>query len=935
MRISQPSFCLLLLLFLSGMGRAQDEKTFKAVVLDSAEKMPIEKCTVTLFHKKGDTKRNTDPKGLVSFILPSDSSTLLFQHVGYREKSVNLLLSKIGKSIDTILLSPADKLMDGIVVKAKVPPVVVRGDTTEFNIDSAMFEPFDVVDDLVRRLPGLEIDAEGKMTFHGKPITRILVDGEDLFGGDPDFSLKKLPAGLVAKIQVMDTKTLEQLFNGTPTDGEDKTLNIKLKGGNKTFGSGDIGAGTSNHLEGNLSVSQFDERRKIAVVGSANTTNNVGFLKQRRGPTSSFGNASTNYSNGWEKIRLNSSYGYSQNGNSNNLYRERTQLITADTSFFSRIRNFSDYNNNSHRFSMGVNWFIDSSSALDLNFSYHTGSSEGESQSSSVTLENGALRNESLNNSSSANNTQSLTGTLTWVKRMNRKGRRFSVNARVNVGEQQNDQLSLSVNTYFKTGLPVSGDTLDRQTKTSSLNRSYHVSLTYIEPITKHLRFDLRGELNVTNSKTNRAIYNLDTISKTAVYDSLYSAAISSSSNTQNLTASLNYTNEKWNVSTGVSTVLQQAVRTLQKDDIQQNLLRYAPSLNATYNLAKGKVLRASFSGNTIQPTIEQLQPVPDNSNPLYVRLGNPNLRTAFSQTYVVAYIANDFSKTDQNSLTLNLAYSPINNQIVNAVYYDEFRRQTSRYINVAGVYSLRSNVSITRNRTEEKKVKGWAASSGLNFGQQVYFQNNNQYYSRNYSTNLTLSFSKRELVVRSTRYNISLTTSVNRNWTPADVKILNTTRLSIAPQIEGGCTLAKFIYATASYRIGYNKLDYHSALRRNDEYSMHQVNSDFRFQVKKNYWVNTTLFYQYNTRVPEGTPKGIVNFNLSATAQVMKGRAQLVFTAVDLFAMSTSLQRTVGENFIEDMQVDNLQNYFTLKFQYNFSRLEKRETRAGRAVQK
>ncbi|RYZ15979.1 MAG: hypothetical protein EOP49_52310, partial [Sphingobacteriales bacterium] len=342
------------------------------------------------------------------------------------------------------------------------------------------------------------------------------------------------------------------------------------------------------------------------------------------------------------------------------------------------------------------------------------------------------------------------------------------------------------------------------------------------EPISKQLRISLRTDLDFNRNSTDRSIYNLDTITKTAMYDSLYSAAIFSSSNTQNLTASLVYNTEKLNISTGLSTVLQQAVRTLQKEAIRQNLLRYSPSVNATYNLAKNKMLRANFSGNTIQPTIEQLQPVPDNSNPLYIRLGNPTLRTAFLQSYSVGYTDNDFSATKQNSFSANLAYSPVSNQIVNAVYYDEFRRQTSRFINVSGVYTLRGNFALSQARRQDKKSNEWSAASGFSYGQQVYFQSNNQYYSRNYSTSLTMAFAKREMAVRSARYGVSLTTSFNRNWTPADTRILNTTRLNIAPQIDAGYSLFDFIYGTASYKVWYNKLDYHSTLRRNDEYSIH-----------------------------------------------------------------------------------------------------------------
>jgi hypothetical protein len=301
-----------------------------------------------------------------------------------------------------------------------------------------------------------------------------------------------------------------------------------------------------------------------------------------------------------------------------------------------------------------MNWFIDSTSSLDMSIAVNYGNSNSKNISTSSTSENGALRNESLNNGISLGTITAISGNMSWMKRLSRSGRRLSVNARTNQGNMNSNQLTQSTNTYFKAGSPVDGDTLDRQTKTINRNNSYGVNLSYVEPISKHLRFDLRADLDVSTSTSDKNIYNLDTVTKEAEYDSTYSTAMSSRNSTQNLTASVNYSSNRWNISSGLSTVMQQAIRTLANDDVQQNLLRYSPSLNATFNLAKQKFLRASFSGNTIQPSIDQLQPVPDNSNPLYIRIGNPTLRTAFAQNYLVSYTANDFSTSGGNTINAN-----------------------------------------------------------------------------------------------------------------------------------------------------------------------------------------------------------------------------------------------------------------------------------------
>ena len=170
---------------------------------------------------------------------------------------------------------------------------------------------------------------------------------------------------MVAKIQVMDTRTLEQLFSGTPSDGEEKTLNIKLKAGNKTFGSGDVTLGTKNQLEGSGNVSQFDGAKRLSLMGTMTTSNKIGLNKIRTGPTSSSTNISANYTNVFNKLRFNSSYAYNDNGNTNSVYRERTQVITTDTSIFTRNGNYSDYNSSGHRANLGLNWAIDPPSTLD------------------------------------------------------------------------------------------------------------------------------------------------------------------------------------------------------------------------------------------------------------------------------------------------------------------------------------------------------------------------------------------------------------------------------------------------------------------------------------------------------------------------------------------------------------------------------------------
>jgi hypothetical protein len=908
---------------------AQEGKIFSGVVMDSLEKTPVEKCSVWLVHEKDSTRKtSTNDKGHFSFRIKNDSSVLHLRHISYNEKTFPLVFSKENTN-DTIWLVPANKQLDDILITASVPPVVIHGDTTEFNIDSSMFEPYDAVEDLVKRIPGLMIDEEGKMTYQGKLITRILVDGEDLFGGDPNFSMKKLPAGMVAKIQVMDTKTLEEIFNGTPVDSDDKTLNIKLKPGNKTFGSAEAMAGTKNQLEANANISQFDKSKRLSAVASKITSNKIGFPKINSAPSSSAANASINYGNTWGGLRMNSSYSYNENGNSNEMYRERTQLITADTSFLTKSGNRSNYESNGHRFNLTSNWLIDSTSNLDANISLSKTKSHSQNSSFSTTSENGSLRNQSFGNSSSTGDYQNFSATMIWLKRFNRKGRSLTINARTVLLDNETNFFTQSTNTYFKGALAVNGDTLHRHTKAINDTRTYSINIAYFEPISRTLRLSIRSDFDFNNSTTNRSIYNLDSITHTATFDSLYSAKIFSSANTQNLGLSLVYNKEKLYITTGFTTVLQQTLRTLQNDDVKQNLLRYAPALSVSYTISKQKSLRVNFSANTSQPNIDQLQPVPDNSNPLFIRLGNPDLRTAFAQDYSASY----HYANGEKSMNAGLSYAPINNQIVNAIYYDEFRKQTSRFINVNGVYAMRGSLTVSKTKREEKKFNTVSLTSSGDYSRNVFFQSNSQYFLRSYSVRTDVAFTKGAQTVRSAGFTIGLGGSFNRNWTPGNTTVLNTARLGVIPKLETSYNFGN-LFISAGYQMWYNKFDYNSTLRKNDEYSIHHFNHRFHLQLMKKVFVQGNVMYQYNTRVPVNTPKGMLTANFSAAANVLKGgQGRITITAADLFGQTSNLRRVVGENFIDDMQINNLRNYYTLRFQYNFNKLERRPQGIKRPV--
>jgi Outer membrane protein beta-barrel family len=914
-------FFLIILLFVAAGTVSAQERSLQLFLKDSLDKTPVENCSVS-FMKPGDSASKkyffSDKQGSILFKTVFDTVIVSTHHHGYVATSRMFVIS--GSSTAYISLLPAIKELEDVIVKSPVPVIRVNKDTTEFNVDSFPVEPYEMVADLLKKLPGLEFDENGKLLFQGKEIDKITVDGEVLFGGDNDFVLNKIPASFLSRIQVMDSRTLEEIFNGTPPDGEKKTLNIKLKPGLMSFANLAAMMGTREQAQLSLTLTQLHGKRRVFSTGSLNSQNRSGSVNN--GPVSVTNSAGINYSDTWGKINFRSSYNYSANKNATDGFFRRQQFITSDSFFLSSTSNFNKGENNLHRGSLGFTWNPDTMNSITVDLGLSFSGNNSVSGSVSESFEQAKIKNLSERYNESGGNRNVFTGTAFWGHRMNKRGRGFTVNWKQTNGINEQIALNRSDNDYYLQGQFDKRDSTDQRIVNNSGYITGQLNLTFTEPLTKYLRLQLRTDISYQLNNSERYTYNKDSTEQYKNYDSLYSNELTSRTRNNVSSVYLYYNNKKLNIFGGFTTNLDQTNRTIKtKDNYKQRQVNYAPAVSATYNIDKTKNLRLSFSGRTVQANLDQMQPLPDNSNPLYIRVGNPGLKNAFVQSFTTGYSQTVNRSEITTMFSVSFSWSPEINSMVNAVSYDAYRRQTSQWINVDRLYSASGNISYSRSFLQNKHYNVLSVTGSNSARRNVYFHTNRMLYTRENNVRANLSLNRRKKLARfSNGFTTSLSFHYGTNQTPEDLNALNSVQTQVSPRTEASYFLFKKIYLTLAYQGGFNYSDFNAMKGNSSRYAQHSVQSTLNYSLKQWFGISTTMAYNKAT----GSLSAIddrLTWNAEANASFFKDRRlYLRLAAYDILNTYNSFSQFAGADFIQQSFTNSLRSYFALHVQYNLS---------------
>jgi hypothetical protein len=903
------------LLLMSYVGFAQNF-TIQGTLKDSIANRALNSATVSLVYANDSSLvsfSRSNEAGVFNFKNVAPANYLIsISYVGYVPKWVPVITGT-EKTVEMGVIYMNDvNTMSTVTVNARRPPVVINGDSVEFNSENFKTAPNAVVEDLLKKMPGMEVDKSGGITVNGKKVTKVFVNGKEFFTGDPMMATKNLPADAVDKIQVYDRKSDQAMFTGIDDGSEETAINLKLKKdrNKSTFGKLSGGAGTPSvfDAQGNVNVINNDEQ--FSTIGGANNTNRQNFSNRNivnfsgggGGRPGAGAGITVNFGGGSGETDANAqgiAETYSIGGNYSNLFNNKKTEFNANlsisdiernnisSSFTQNLTPGNAFNRISNSNSIAGNKQQNFGSTIDHkvtdNFSFRFTPSLGLQQTTNYSedstqtyLTNGNLLNSNTTIASTASDAVNAASTLLLRKKFTKKGRTLSstlsqsFNRSTSTGNQFTEQLSYINNKITNDSI------LDQQNTRKGENSTYSANLIYTEPLGKKSLLEFNTYLSKSIGSSSRRIF--DRNNATDNYD-LLNTRLTNEFNSEYTYSgggmSYRSNQKKYNFSTGFS--LQKAVldgeNISAKTKLSQSFQDILPNATFRYNFSQTKNLNVDYRTSTNQPSITQLQPVLDQSNINRQSIGNPDLKRSYVHNLNIRFFSSKILAGKSFFSTLNA--STTNNSIVN---YDSVlpnRTILTKPVNVDGAYRINGSLNYGFGI---KKLK-----SRLSFGLNAGLNNNISYANGLLNT----------IVTKSTGPSMSYTYIVD------DVIDINLT--------------ARYSFSNTNNAVNPTL---------NTNFLTKVFGADMTNYLPFNIVLNQSFNYAINTGRAEGFNTAIPIWNASFSKFFMKNkRAEIKMSAFDLLNKNIGINRNVSQNQIVDRSYNVISQYFLLSFTYSLQK--------------
>lgn len=921
---------LSIFLFLFAFGAQAQQGQVKGLLTDSSGIHPLPDATVALLHGRDSSLAATvftDKKGAFSFtgVTPGNYRVYI-TFLGYQPVFKNITISESKPSVDmgTIPLKGKGLMLNEVEIIQEVPPIVVKKDTIEFNAGSFKTRENAVVEDLLKKLPGVSVDKDGVITAQGETVKRVLVDGKPFFSDDPKLATKNLPADIIDKIQLIDRKSDQAQFTGIDDGNGEKAINITIKKDKKQgfFGRASAGYGDNERFAINTNLNSFRDNRQMSFLGSGNNVNNLGYTFSdvfnfsssgsgggggRRGAAMSTisnlgGNSTTGITRNWNaglnynedfgsKLKINGSY-FANDTRTQTQSLSNKQTFLADTSYYYNQNSGSIAENKNHRLNMRVEYEIDSMHSLVLtpSFSYSDGNNYSENSYQSLDHNNiKTIEGNSLNTSKATS--PNFSTTALFRKKFNKNGRTLSANVNFSYNTTDRQNYYKTTDTHLSTDTTEAYTTgYDRLTNADNLGRTLGMRLTYTEPIMRDRYMELTYSVNNNYSSSKNLTYDINGSSgKYDQYNDSLSNVFENVFTTQQAGLNIRTQKFKYDYTLGLNVQFSSLVNdNISKDThIGQHTVNFFPSASFNYNFEKSKRLRFHYNGNTSQPTVQQLQPLPDLTSSIYVQEGNPNLKPSFTHNMNMGY--NVFNNSTFRGFFANVSASFTSNKIVNANRSDTSGKQYTKPMNANGAYNL--NAFMVNTIPLKKANTSLNINTNLSYGRDVSFS----------ATGTDFSSS-----VKSFTKNFSVTQGLSFNYAYKEVFDFSTS--------------ASVNYSGARYDIQPNN---------NTNYFNYAFSFDYNVNLPAGFIIGSDISYTLNAGRAEGYNVDFTMLNASISKSVFKNkRGQFKLTGYDLLKQNVSISRNTGENYIEDVQNMVLQRYFMISFTYFINKFGGNEKR-------
>jgi hypothetical protein len=909
---------------------AQTGREVHGTVTDST-KLGVPGANVKLISDKGDsTVTITDPTG--KFVFPAVNGTkltLTISSIGYQsvKKHFGLDANTQPASLGAIVLKSETNTLQGVTIVG-VNPVTLKEDTVEYKASAYKVRENAPVEDLIKKLPGVDVDVNGNITTQGKQVTKVRINGKDFMGGDVQSATKNLPADVVENIQMIDDYGDQANLTGVKTGEPDKIMNITIRKdknygyfGQATAGDGEDalpksqGLPDDNRYLVSLNAFRFNGDQQMALLGSLNNTNvntfsfnsntgggggggggfgggggrgnaargaqNSGSLITTQNGITDAHSIGANFRDQWgKKLSVYGSYSVSDNtvSTTSTNFQQNTNPVNPSTN--NQQSNELDKNFN-ERFTWNMEYKPDTVNYLKITptFTYATTRSTDQ-EVNNLQYPNHPVQNSIFNSYTvGTSNAPSYGITTLFNHRFHRKGRNLSIN--VNINSSPNTQYQHVVNDYADNSTPIGPVNLVLHT--DSRTTTFGTTLSYLEPIGKRDYLEFNYALSyshTTNSKL--ADSSVVTTDFPSTPDTLRSTEYNYNFTTNRFGLNYRFIEKKYNYTfgLGVQPAVLDGYSPLTGLSTHINTFNWIPTARYIYNFSRSQAFSLNYNGSSSQPSFTQLQPITDVSNALYPVQGNPFLKPQFTNNFSLRY--NQFSFATGNILFANVSFQKIDNQIVtNTITYSNKNSILTQYLNADGYYNISGNFTYAKpwdNRKFTLMFTGTVNySNGISYLTNVA-ANGDSTANKNVAKNLQLTPGLRFRVDFTDIIDAQLLTNYAINRTDNSVKSpLNNNQY------------------TRTWNIGVNGKNY---------FKDWTVSYDY----------GKAINYGYSTNLGKVTNPNILNMYVERRF-LKDHRATIRLSAFDLFNQNTGFSSTSTPSSFTETHVNRLSRYYLATF--------------------
>ena len=867
------------------IGVSAYSQSITGVVRDSLRSEAISYASIRILEAK-------DSSFVVGSITASDGRFLIrpslqgdymmeISYVGFKtyRKSLSVQKESLDINFGNIYLVESTFTLQQAIVTAPVPDIVVKGDTIEYNADGYKVPEDALLQDLINKIPGIELTSDGKLMANGKPITKILVDGKEFFGNDIDLALKNLPASMVNKLQLFKEQSETSKITGFKDLNPEQVLNLTVKEGLKQsiFGNTKVGYGTDERYANRANINYMDDKRQYSVIANMN---NITDDMEYSGSSSQYDGISKNKKIGFnfsdesnDKIKIGGNIRYENNDNLFQMNSNNQTFIDSGNRYSTQ---FSESNTTKRDLAAGLNlkWTPDSLTTLYARFNTSVGDNrERRDGTSNSYLQNQKDSTSGWSNYLTDGDTYGLNGSIVLGRKLNSKGRTVSLTLNGSYRNNSSSGTNYSLTNYQA---QASSKIIDQELNIDNNGNNWGFLMSYVEPVGHNNSVQLSYSLRKDYAFNDRNTFRKDPEGEYSIIDTAYTRKSTSRYTSQRINLAFQSIREKYEYTIGFNLdPTSSSNSTKVKDSIienqSQHVLNYSPTFKFTYHPKNNVTFDFDYYGASTQPTLRQLSNDTIIIDALSKTYGNPNLQASYDNNVNMYFQKSNYEKGSFFMISMGANY--VVNKIVDYTLIDADGNTESTYKNVNGNWGFNGGIMFNLPLKNKKFT--------IDNSSYAYLTNNIGYSNGTKSTTKNIALSE--------------AFSINYKGEKLDQRL----------QLNLACNLTQ------------NNLPNQEGLNT----ANYGFRSSTTIELPYNISIQNDMSYTYNYGYSKEFKNTEFLWNASVAMKFLKKKQAIAkIQCYDLLNDRNSVMRIVTGNYISDTKTNMIGRYFLFSLNYRFS---------------